>query len=342
MRLSLAFFAALLLLVGCGSSESDDEQPAAASPTPAAEQATFPATVEHKFGTATVPKKPERIVIVGLTEQDTVLQLGYTPVATTEWYGEQPYAVWPWAQDLLGDAKPTVLTTADGFEYEKIATLRPDLIIGTNAGMKEADYKKLSQLAPTIAGPKGSSDYFSPWDQQTTLIAQALGKPEEGAKLIQDVKDAYAKVAAENPEFKGKTATFSQNAFYDGEIYVYPNGLSTDFLTYLGFTINPELTALVKNPGEQVAVSAERLDVIDADVIVFATEKASDIANLKKEPTFGFLEAVKGKHAVYTDPTLSGSMYFDTPLALMYTLEKLSPALKDAVAGKSPEALVGG
>ena len=84
------------------------------------------------------------------------------------------------------------------------------------------------------------------------------------------------------PGVAGKTATFSQNAFYDGEIYVYPEGLGTDFLSYLGFTINPKLTPLAKNPGEQVAVSEERLDVIDADVIVFATEKESDIANLKK------------------------------------------------------------
>ena len=340
MRLILALAAALLVLAGCGSSNEPEAQPSATS-TPAAATETFPQTVEHKFGSTTVKAKPERIVIVGLTEQDTVLQLGYTPVATTEWYGEQPYAVWPWAQKLLGDAKPTVLSTSDGFEYEKIAALRPDLIIGTNAGMKDADYKKLSRLAPTIAGPKGSPDYFSPWDQQTTLIAQALGKPEEGAKLIQQVKDEYGAVAAENPEFKGKTATFSQNAFYDGEIYVYPEGLSTDFLTYLGFTINPKLTPLVKNAGEQVAVSAERLDVIDADVIVFATEKESDIANLKKEPTFGFLSAVKEKHAVYTDATLSGSMYFDTPLSLLYTLEKLAPALKDAVAGESPEAMIG-
>ena len=89
-------------------------------------------------------------------------------------------------------------------------------------------------------------------------------------------------------------------------------------------------------------MSEEQLDVIDADVIVFATEKESDIANLKKVPTFQFLEAVKGKAAVYTDPTLSGAMYFMTPLSFQYVLEKLTPALADAVAGKSPETMVGG
>lgn len=79
-----------------------------------------------------------------------MLALGRKPVATTEWYGKQPYAVWPWATEALGDAKPTVLSTSDGFEFEKVASLQPDLIIGTNSGMKASDYKKFSELAPTL------------------------------------------------------------------------------------------------------------------------------------------------------------------------------------------------
>ena len=39
----------------------------------------------------------------------------------------------------LGAAKPTVLSNKDGFQFERIAALRPDLIIGTNAGIKRAD-----------------------------------------------------------------------------------------------------------------------------------------------------------------------------------------------------------
>jgi len=343
MRLILALLAAaLLVLAGCGSDDEPELTKSIEEASTTAGEPSFPQSVEHNFGTTTVEKQPERIVVVGLTEQDIVLELGYKPVATTEWYGEQPYAVWPWAQEALGDAKPEVLSNADGFEFEKIAALRPDLIVGVNAGMEKKDYEQLSRIAPTIGTPKGGTQYFSPWDKQVSVVAQALGKPEEGAKLIQQVKDDYAAVAAENPQFKGKTATFAQNAFYDGEIYVYPQGLSTEFLEYLGFTINPKLTPLIKNPGEQVAVSEERLDVIDADVLVFATEKESDIANLKKVTTFKFLDAVKGKRAVYTDPILSGAMYFVTPLSFKYILEKLTPGLKDAVAGKSPETMIGG
>jgi iron complex transport system substrate-binding protein len=324
---------ALVLLAGCGS--SDDERSAAP-----ARESGFPAVVEHTFGATTVPSKPERIVVVGLTEQDTVLALGYQPIATTEWYGEQPDAVWPWAQDELGEAKPTVLSVADGFQFERIAGLRPDLIIGVNSGMKRADFEKFSRLAPTIPAGKGSTEYFSPWDQQVELVAAALGKPEEGRELVQQIRDDYAAAADEHPEFAGKTATFSQNGFYDGLLYVYPDGLGTDFLTMLGFTINPKLTPLVEREGEQVAISAERLGVIDADVIVFATEQPSDIAALKKVPTFDNLRAVSENRSVYTDGVLAGALYFISPLSLPYVLEKLTPQLAAAIEGQAPQKVL--
>jgi iron complex transport system substrate-binding protein len=336
MRRLLLALAALVALAGCGSSDDPDDTPGAA----AAVDGSFPARVEHKFGTTTVQSKPRRIVVVGLTEQDTVLALGYKPIATTEWYGDQPYAVWPWARAALGDSKPTVLHNNDGFEFEKIAALRPDLILGVNSGMKRGDYEKLSKLAPTVAAGKGSTDYFSPWDEQVDLISKALGVPEKGRALVEEIEDDYAKVAAAHPEFRGKTATFSQNGFYSGLIYVYPAGLNTDFLTMLGFEVNPKLTPLAENPGEQVGISEERMDVLDADVIVFATEKPADVAALRKVPTFERLAAVAQRRAVYTDGTLAGALYFISPLSLPYVLERLTPQLEAAVEGRAPQRVV--
>jgi iron complex transport system substrate-binding protein len=335
MRRLLAL-AALVALAGCGSGDDAGGEVGSS----AAGDGAFPARVEHKFGTTTVPAKPRRIVVVGLTEQDTVLALGYKPIATTEWYGDQPYAVWPWARAALGDSKPTVLQNEDGFEFERIAALRPDLILGVNSGMKREDYDKLSQLAPTIAAGRGSTEWFSPWDEQVALIASALGVPRKGRALVEDIKDDYAKVAAAHPEFRGKTATFSQNGFYSGLIYVYPDGLNTDFLTMLGFEINPKLTPLVENPGEQVGISEERMDVLEADVIVFATEKPSDVAALKKVPTFEKLAAVSEHRAVYTDATLAGALYFISPLSLPYVLDRLTPQLEAAVEGRAPQRVV--
>jgi iron complex transport system substrate-binding protein len=337
MRRLVLVVALALGLAACGSG---DDAPSGGTASAPAAASGFPARVTHEFGETTVPSRPKRIAVVGFTEQDTVLALGYKPIATSEWYGDQPYAVWPWARAALGDAKPTVLHTDDGFEFEKIAALRPDLILGVNSGMKQADYDKLSKLAPTIGPPRGGTDWFSPWDRQVELIAAALGKPRQGRRLVTGIRRDFAKVAAEHPEFRGKTATFVQNAFYNGLIYAYPDGLSTDFLTMLGFEINPKLTPLVKREGEQVGVSEERMDVLDADVIVFATEKPSDVAALRKVPTFGKLRAVAGRRAVYTDGTLAGALYFISPLSLPYVLKRLTPQLEAAVRGEAPHRVV--
>ena len=44
--------------------------------------------------------------------------------------------------------------------------------------------------------------------------------------------------------------------------------------------------------------------------------------------------------AVFTDATLSGAIYFMTPLSLPYVLERLTPALAEAVAGQAPRAMM--
>ncbi len=64
-----------VVLAGCGS---EDPQPRGAAPedTGATEAGAFPVTVEHIHGETTIPEQPTRVVSVGLTEQDTLLQLG--------------------------------------------------------------------------------------------------------------------------------------------------------------------------------------------------------------------------------------------------------------------------
>ena len=145
-------------------------------------------TVPHKFGETTVPEEPARVVSVGVTEQDILLQLGVVPVAVTEWYGEKPFATWPWAEELLGDAEPEVLQHRDGFELERIAALEPDLIVGTNAGLTQKDYELLSAIAPTIPSVEGSTRYFSSWQDQTLQIARALGREDDGQALVDEVE----------------------------------------------------------------------------------------------------------------------------------------------------------
>jgi iron complex transport system substrate-binding protein len=49
---------------------------------------------------------------------------------------------------------------------------------------------------------------------------------------------------------------------------------------------------------------------------------------------------VSQRRAVYTDGTLAGALYFISPLSLPYVLERLTPQLEAAVAGKAPQRVL--
>ena len=340
-RLVLATPGVVLLsgLVACGSDEEAASSSSSSSAPPSeavASSGSFPVSVEHMYGSTTIEAAPTRVVSVGLTEQDILLELGVVPVAVTEWYGEQPSATWPWAQELLGDAEPEVLSADDGIDFEKVAALAPDLIIGTNAGMTQKDYDLLSGIAPTVTSVTGSTAYFSSWQDQTLQVARALGREADGQALIDGVDDAYAAAAAAHPDWAGLTATFAQGGPSDGQLYVYPAGLGTDFLTDLGFTMTPGLEKYAPDSGSQALISGENVGLIDADVIVWATEDQDMFDQLQAFSTVPNLSAVSGGHSVYTDEILAGALYFLTPLSLKYVLAELEPKLERAVAGDIP------
>lgn len=302
---------------------------------------TFPVTIKHRLGETTIPAEPKRVVVVGLTEQDILLELGVVPVATTEWYGDQPHAVWPWATPLLGGARPEVLSDSDGLQLERIAGLAPDLIIGTNSGMDEKGYAELSKIAPTVTNLPGGLPYFSSWQDQTRQVAAAVGRSAAGERLITEVEQAYAKAAAAHPAFAGKTATFSQATPSDGVLWVYQDGLNTDFLTNLGFTITPGLEKYSKAKGEQAQISAEKVGLLEANVVVFASEEAKNVADVLAFGTMANLPAVKEHRTVFTDGTLAGAIYFLTPLSQKYVIQHLVPRLVKALEGKSPHSIEG-
>jgi iron complex transport system substrate-binding protein len=298
------------------------------SPPPAVD--TFPMTIEHKLGSTTIPAEPKNIVSVGLTEQDFLLALGIVPVADTDWYGGQPNAIWPWAKKALGTAAPpTMLTDADGIQYLEIAKLKPDLILGLNAGLDQKAYQQAAKIAPTIASPAGgTTDYFDAWPLYLEVIGRAVGRSAQAAQIEADLHKRFADAAAANPHFAGKKAIFIQGAVSDGNFYAYEKGLGTEFLTDLGFDIPAELDEYVPAEGGQALVPAERIDVFNsADYLIWATESDADEAALKALPGFADLTAVKADRSVYTGDILSGAIYFSSVLSLPYVLDHLVPLL---------------
>jgi iron complex transport system substrate-binding protein len=325
------------LVAACGSDGSgpdptDDTGDGASVPGDGATD-TFPVTVTHDLGETVVPTVPARVVSVGVTEQDFLLALGVVPVAVTDWYGDQPHAIWPWALEALGDAEPPVLLNdVDGFDFVQIASLDPDLIVGTNAGMTEADYAKLSEIAPTIANVPGTG-YFAAWQDQLALIAAAVGRSARGGELTATIEGLFADAAAAHPELDGKRAIFLQGAAYDGSVIASQDGLGTEFLTDLGLVVPSDIDEFVVE-GEQAYIPVERLDVLNAaDVLIWGTEDDGEAqAALEAIPGFANLEAVRAGRSIYTGPVLAGAIYFSSPLSQPYVVQELVPQIAQAFA----------
>jgi iron complex transport system substrate-binding protein len=256
-----------LLLTACGSDDEGAPSPSGSAAASGVEAGALPATIEHRYGSTTIEKPPERVVVAGLREQDALLALGIVPVGTTEWYGKHPGAIFPWAEEALGDApKPEVLDFTDGLEFERIAGLRPDLIIAVYSGLTKKDYETLSKIAPTVAQPPGQVDWGSSWQDEILTVGRAVGKPKE-AERLRDEAAAQLKAAADaNPEFQDQTAAVATP--YQG-IWVYgPQDARSRLLTDLGFTF-PEALRDVGGDDFGGQLSGEKLDLLDVGALVW-------------------------------------------------------------------------
>ena len=312
-------------LTACDDADSATEPEQ--SPTPA-----FPATVDHVYGKTTVKSEPQRVVVVGFNEQDALLALGVKPIATTSWIGDEPYNVFPWAKDELGDAKPTVLESVEGLQVEEIKKLKPDLIIGTNAGLTQEDYDELTKIAPTIpnSGAFGN-DYYEPWPTQTVLVGQAVGKPDQAKKLVEDLTQRYADAAAAHPQWHGVPAAFVQAPYDDGSVIAWPDGLGTDFLTDLGFTIPASLTKYVSADVAQAEIPGKNASVLnDAKLLVWGTD-TTDGSEIQQDKILKKLDAVKDGRSVFTGEPLTSAIYFNSILSLPYVLDELVPQLEQVL-----------
>ncbi|BAG23543.1 MULTISPECIES: iron-siderophore ABC transporter substrate-binding protein [Streptomyces] len=336
-RLAATVTAATLgvaLLAGCGTDAADEKKN---DDTPAAGGA-FPVTVEHAFGSTEVSKAPERVVTVGYTDDQAVLAFGVKPVGMVDQYpnpaGQTPdiNTQWPWVKDQWGDTRPeVVMKNGDaGPNFEKIASLRPDLIIAVYSEVDKAAYEKLSKIAPTVGRTKGEKELFSaPWQDNAVHIAKALGKEKEGAELVKGIQTKLDAAKKAHPEFGGQKAVAL--SWYKDSISAFT---STDvrgrLITGTGFTYQGEIDKIADG-GFSTELSPERIDLIDVDRIFVINDKA-DTEALKKFELFNNLPAVKnGKVSYLLDsegPAIGAAMSQGTLLSLPYAIDELVASVK--------------
>ena len=147
IRRCAALALVVAVAVSCGDDDEASSDATAVTAAPAAtnsvpETAAFPVTIEHAFGTTTVPAEPQRVVVAGLNEADYLYSLGHRPGRRARVVGRVPVRHRPWADAAraASSAPSPRCSTASTSTSEWVASLDPDLIVVTYHDIDQTMY----------------------------------------------------------------------------------------------------------------------------------------------------------------------------------------------------------
>ena len=282
----------------------------------------WPRHISHKFGETVLTSPPARIASLDFGGGDDLLALGVQPVTLRLWTGEGKRGVGPWAESLL-TSQPVLLRGAP--DFERIAAARPDVILAFWSGITEADYTKLSRIAPVIATPKGIGDFDLPWQARARLAARALGREAEAEARIAALEARLREIAAQHPDWADKTASIAfdwdgtPGAFLPGDVRVRP-------LAQLGFA-TPAALSLLAAPGAfSVSLSPEDLGPLEADLVLWVGSDGPP-----KQPMRRFLSAHRDGREIVASAELSAALSWSSLLSLPHALDLLVPQIETAL-----------
>lgn len=292
----------------------------------------FPRKIHHALGETVIEHDPKRIIALGWNSEDSVFALGETPIAIPR-YDFLPGGISPWNQADVTRTQPTLLP---GFipDFEKIAQLKPDLILAVRSGVGQQECRRLSQIAPTVVYRSGP--WQAGWEEQMELIGAALGKSDQAADLANDMKTSLVRMMEKHPELVGRSFIFGSIFRDDPSLGIYlPNDPRVKLLADLGLRIPESVEALARRePGSHgTSVSFELLDTLETDLlIIWYPPGAREWA--EEQPLFKLFSPVRsGRYVPLDEPVETWATSALTVRSIPYGMPELIERLAQAING---------
>ena len=285
---------------------------AAATTAPAATDAAAAGTISvtHARGESEVPAQATRVVVLEPVALDASVALGIVPVGAAvlnEAAGIPAYL----GTEASGITSVGTVTEPN---VEKIAALKPDLIIGTES-RHSALYDQLSSVAPTVY----LASQADPWKDNVKLVGKALGRADEADTLLADYDTRCNEVKTEFA-VEGKTAQLIRPR--DGLLTVYgPESFAGSTLECVGFTTPPRDW----QNSISVDLSPEKVLEASADLVVVTTTDVDDPTTMP--------EAITANASSFPDVHLVDQSYWITgvgPMGGLKVLDDIESILRDA------------
>lgn len=325
-RLAATALALSLLATGCsaGANTPTDGSAAANEQAQGSEGTT---TVDTAFGEVAIPSQPQRIIAL---EGGTVasVEAGFTPVATAGDAFDDSFGN---PDDYESVAELPIILSPDGWDYEQIVELEPDLMIGFVRGgddesqplsaEKQAEFDKLNAIAPTVLIRSNGSATVR---DASVAMSTALGAGEEAAAAKQAYEDKVGQVSADYADALAANTFAAVDAYEDVTVYSKISWIGK-VLDDLGAPAAEVVAPEEKENG--VFLSFEQLSQLNDATVLFYPEYldgASDAQDiLEGQATWGALDAVKAGNA-------SGLTHFfpDNYGAALRVVEQIEEVLK--------------
>lgn len=307
---------------------------AASLVAPAIGQDAFPVTIEHAFGETVIEEKPVRIVTLSWMSQETMIALGEMPVAMQfQGWGGNEEGYLPWiveAAEERGVEPPPTIDTTDGIPFEQILGYEPDLIFAPYSGFDQAEYDRLTQIAPTV--PYETAPWTGTWQHVVETAGLVLGKTGEAAALIEATQERLASYKNEYPVIAGKTFVFAGGGTDGANVSLYiPADPRIGLMSDIGLVPAEGLSDLPTDNFTQ-PVSLERIGDFDADVFVGWFPDEENVELLLANPLFARWEPITEGHFVpVVDRASVMALSAPSPLSIPWMMDRFVPELAEAL-----------
>lgn len=310
------------LLAGCAAGGSGTPDAAARDTAGGA----FPVTVPHGQGEATIPRAPERVVVLGPGDAQLAAALGAPVVGVVRnpvrddgaWLGESP-------------PLPAEVRTLDPItpDLEAIAALRPDLILMTTSQPTYSTaYAEIARIAPTVS--YRTALLQDPGGELALMIGRALGREDAARDLVARSDEALTRFAAEHPGLAGKRYAWGQFAAGTTYLVTAPDSPSAGFFDRLGMVRPASHDELPPWQAGMVQVPAERLTLLDdADVVILGTALPADRDAFLAEPLVQRSRVLTEDRMHLVDAEVAALLLTPNPASVPALLDTLRPVLEE-------------
>ncbi|MCW4465677.1 ABC transporter substrate-binding protein [Glutamicibacter sp. MNS18] len=324
-RLAAAVLALSLLATGCSAGANPTD--GSATTGEQAQGAEGTTTVDTAFGEVTIPTQPYRIIAL---EGGTVasVEAGFVPVATAGDAFDDSFGN---PNDYESVAELPIILSPDGWDYEQIVELKPDLMIGFVRGggdesqdlsaEKQAEFDKLNAIAPTVLIRSNGSATVR---DASVQMSAALGAGQDAEAAKQAYEDKVGQVSTDYADALAANTFAAVDAYEDVTVY--------SKISWIGKVLDdlgaPAAKVVASEEQENgVFLSFEQLSGINDATVLFYPEYLDGVSDaqgiLEGQATWGALDVVKAGNT-------SGLTHFfpDNYGAALRVVEQIEEVLK--------------